>query len=555
MKRAATLCGCILLAAGIAFWVLGLPAYRAYKERRAIARAGQYLAAGDYRNASLSTRQALALNPRDLEACQFMAQIAEVAHAPQVLDWRRRVVELAPTLENKLHLAATALLVERPPCALAAQTLDELGPVATNSVAYHMVAAQLALKLNSIPTAEAHFRSAAELEPSNQLHQLNLAVLRLASTNQAWSAAARATLERLTANTNLAPIALQWLVNDCLVHGDSVTAKRLSDRLLSDPRAGLEDRLRHITILSQVSRPEFGAFLVSVQTQALTNPAAIHAVATWMINHELAANALFWLTNLPVSLQAEQPVPLAMVDCYLALKDWPGLRSRLGNQKWGDFEFIRLAAMSRAEQQQQDDVAANAHWRLAIREAGNHFGPLTALLTLAGAWGFEKQREELLWQMLDQFPQEHWNVRELERLYSAAGNTRALNKLYGAVASRNGKDFVAKNNFAATSMLLGTGLPKAHATAKEIYAAHPTEPIVVSTYAWSLQLQGQTRNGLVALEKLRPEALETPAVALYYGLLLSAANEPQRAARYLALVNPALLLPEEKALLAAAQKD
>ena len=52
------------------------------------------------------------------------------------------------------------------------------------------------------------------------------------------------------------------------------------------------------------------------------------------------------LTSLPSLiryLRAEQPVPLALVDCYLAKKDWSGLDASLLEQKWGDMEFLRFA--------------------------------------------------------------------------------------------------------------------------------------------------------------------------------------------------------------------
>ena len=67
-----------------------------------------------------------------------------------------------------------------------------------------------------------------------------------------------------------------------------------------------------------------------------------------MICHDQAADALAWLTNCPAEIQSEQPVPLAMVDCYQALQDWAAMEARLAEQQWGEFEFVRLAALSRA---------------------------------------------------------------------------------------------------------------------------------------------------------------------------------------------------------------
>jgi hypothetical protein len=74
-------------------------------------------------------------------------------------------------------------------------------------------------------------------------------------------------------------------------------------------------------------------------------------------------------------------------------------------------------------------------------------------------------------------------------LYLAGGNTRGLNKVYAALAGYDSKDFKIQNDLAVTSMLLKVNLPRAHELAKELYAQHPEEAFVVSTYAYSLHLK------------------------------------------------------------------
>ena len=58
----------------------------------------------------------------------------------------------------------------------------------------------------------------------------------------------------------------------------------------------------------------------------------------------------------------------------------------------------------------------------------------------------------------------------------------------------------------------------------------------------------------MVFEKLKADARETPSVALYYGLLLSAAGDTNQAAKYLGIAQKSDLLPEEKALAAEALK-
>lgn len=554
MKKA--ILGSLIIALGcLGLWLFGRPAYRHYRETRAIGQARKSLAKGDYRNASLSARQTLQANPLNIEACQLMADLAERSRSPYVLDWRRRIVEVAPTIQNKLMLAASALRAQAPPYPLTAQTLDELKDSAADVAAYHAVAAELALRLKKPGEAIAQFEQASRLEPINELHQLNLAVLLLQSTNAAAASASRATLERLRASTNVGVVALRWLVAESLDRNDLASAERFSRQLLADAHSAPDDRLQRLTILQRSNNPELKTYLAALQNSSLTNAAEVYGISTWMIGHDLVGEALAWLTGCPAKLRAEQPIPLALVDCYLAQKDWRGLDTSLQEQKWGDLEFLRFAFLSRSAAELNQKLAADSRWRTAIRGAGDRLGPLTALMTMATTWGRDQTREELLWQIAQRFPRERWALRELERLYLAAGNTRGLNKVYTTMTSYAPNNFVAQNNLAATFLLLKLNLAKAHALAKEAFTLHPKEAVVASTYAFSLHLQGRTKDGLGVLEKLKPDALETPSVALYYGLLLSASGDTNKAGKYLAIAQKADLLPEEKALAAEAIKQ
>jgi hypothetical protein len=553
-KRILVVAVLVLVAGALALWVWGRPAYRQYKETRSLAQAKAFMAQADYRNASVCARTALLLNSNNLQACVIMADLSELSRSPGVLDWRRRIADLAPTLTNRLRLASTCLRVQGKPYSIAAQTLEELAASAQDSAAYHVVAAELALKLGKQSEAAAHFAAAARLEPTNEFHQVNLSVLRLESTNATVASAARAMLERLRASPEVGAVALRWLVGECLRRDDMAGAARFSSQLLADPRSDLADRLEHLGVLQQTKSAQFNGFLASVQRDSLTNAAAVYSTASWMLGHGLAEGARQWLAGCPAKLLAEQPVPLALVDCYFARRDWAGLEAFLLDKKWQDLEFLRFAFLSHAAAQQQQDLAADSRWRTAVREAGDQLGALSSLLGMARNWGRPKDQEELLWRIGQRFPRERWALRDLDRVYLAAGNTRGLNKLYAMMADYDPTNFVVQNNLAATSLLLKLNLSQAHDLARELYASHPAEAIIASTYAYSLHTQGRTKEGLAVLEKLKPETLETPSVALYYGLLTAAAGDAAKAARYLGLAQKAELLPEEKALLADAAK-
>jgi len=105
-------------------------------------------------------------------------------------------------------------------------------------------------------------------------------------------------------------------------------------------------------------------------------------------------------------------------------------------------------------------------------------------------------------------------------------------------------------------LLLKDNLPRACQLANGAFVQRPEDPVVVSTYAYSLHLQGRTQDGVAALEKLKPESLAEPSVALYYGVLLSALHETNQAAPFLAIARTkGQLLPEEIKLLTNASKS
>jgi len=548
-KRFVIFIWCSFWCAVLGLWIAGRPAYRHYKESRALNQARKFIALGDLRNASLSARTALMANPRSVGACQIMAKLAELLSSPQALDWRRRIVDLSPSVEARLDLAAAALRVQRPPYPLASEILEALSGTASNYMGYCNLSADLALKLGKRQEAEGWFDAARRLEPTNELHRLNLAVLRLNSTNTALAAEARATLNGLRASTNLSALALRWLIVDNLTGKNLLSAKALSRELLADRQADFGDQLRHLEILQAEDLPEFGRFLITVQQRASTNASEIYDLSAFMIRHGLAAQARKWLTNCPWPIQGQQPVPLAKVECFLALADWAGLENFLKDKRWGVFEPMRLAFLSRAAFESRDTMGSDVRWRLAVSLAHRRLGSLMWLATKAQEWGRAEAKVDVLREIVQQFPTERWALRTLGEYYLATGNTRALNDVYGRMASTTPDDFAARNNFATTALLLRTNLARAHETARQLYAEHLRDPIIVSTYAYSLHVQGHTAEGLAALETLDENELALPTLALYYGVLLRANGQTAKAREYLTLAQRAALLPEERALL------
>ncbi|MGN6554944.1 MAG: hypothetical protein ACTHLW_14650 [Verrucomicrobiota bacterium] len=548
-----------LLAFGVLLVAIawgGRRPYHLYKERHSLKQAQSFLASKDYRNAFLSVKQCLTINPSNAPACLVMAELAELSRSPAALDWRRRLVELQPTVENKLALARAGVRFEKPPFPAAQEVLFNLPASATNLLPYQQVALELALKLNDFPAAQAHLEAASRLDPTNKSFILNLSVLRLSSTNVGIATAARSTLESFCLDTNLASVALRSLVTDRLARNDLAGAQKFSKQLLATAQANTADRLQDLSILQKAENPELIPQLKSLQERSSTNGAAAADVATWMMTHDLRLGAFQWMTNLPPSIASQGPLRLALANYFVAESDWDGLRSFTSHGDWGQVDFLRSAFLSHAWFELGDEFVASSVWKTAISNAGKRYSALLALFNLARNWQMTPACEDLLARICKEFPGETWAWRELERRYFSAGKTSRLKQIYTQRLAFSPKDVSLKNNVAATSLLLNDDLPRAHRLAKEVYDQRPEDAVVVSTYAYSLHLQGRTQEGLAVLDKLKPQSLEAPAAALYYGVLLSALHETNRATQFLKIAAKAdPLLPEEKRLLTSAAEN
>lgn len=539
----------------VAGW-LGRSAYQHLKEEHGVARAQMFLDQADYANALLSARQTLQINPGNEAACRIMARVADLSHAPATLDWARRIVEINPASTNKIFLASVGLRYQSFPFPLTVEMLDELSTSATNLAAYQVVAAELALRTRRLADAEKHLAAAWQLDPTNQLYDLNLAVVRLSSTNEATVAAARVALQKFRTDATLGAPALRSLVVDSLAHQELVAAQNYATQLLANAQATLSDRLQYLGILQQQQSADLNAQLKRVQEQSATNAEAVAAVAGWMQANGQPLDVGGWLASLPASIQAATPVRLAWVNVYLASGDWRKLRDYLSQGKWEDMEFMRLAFLSRAWSQLGEGIVAAGNWRLAVHEAGRRYGALLMLLNVAERWGLPSEQQELLEQIRQQFPRERWAGQELVRRYFAAGDTAGLCRLYAAMSAASPDDLILKNNLAATSLLLKTNLPEAYQWAETVHGQKTNDANFAATYAFALQLQGRAEEGLAVMRTLDDRALRQPSAALYYGILLSATGATNEAAPFLAIAEKSgPWLPEEKSLLEAAEKS
>ena len=292
----------IVIVLALAFFP-GRSLYHHFKGKHGVALARDFLAKGDYRSAWLSARQVLLVNSNDVEACRVMIELDDKERSPATLDWCQRLVKVSPAITNKLLLATMGLRYQGPPYPITSQVLDDLSASASNMPDLHIASAELDLSLHRMAEAETEFEAASRLEPTNRLFQLNLAVVRLASTNAATVAEARAKLEEFRTDENLGATALRTLIADLLIHNEIEGTLNYSTQLLANAHATLNDRLQHLGLLKRLNSPVLDAQLKALQQSAATNATMAAQTASWMESNGYLSGTVGWLNTLPDDIQ------------------------------------------------------------------------------------------------------------------------------------------------------------------------------------------------------------------------------------------------------------
>jgi predicted Zn-dependent protease len=170
------------------------------------------------------------------------------------------------------------------------------------------------------------------------------------------------------------------------------------------------------------------------------------------------------------------------------------------------------------------------------------------LLELAAQWNWESEGEDILWAIVNRYPGEQGAIKELSQALYANGRTRSLMMLFSQEAKRVPTDLSIQNNLAMCALLMNAQELKPYDLARDLYQKSPTTASYVSTYAFSLYLQGKNAEALKVMKTLKPLDLQNRSISGYYGLILKATGDPAKAKVYLDWAAKGQLLPEEKKL-------
>ncbi|MEY4387751.1 MAG: hypothetical protein RLY20_3034 [Verrucomicrobiota bacterium] len=522
------------------------PLYREWKKQRYLGKAETFIQKSDYRNAALCARQVLTLDRANIQAVKLLCEITARIHSPDLVTCRQMLVDLQPNNPTN-HIALAEAALTFGDTTRAEQSLLRVPAANRDNLAFHQTAAFILASQHKLSEAEAHFNAALKLAPTNTLLRINHAVILMQARDSNIVADAVKTLEQHINDPANGRVAKQNLTQGYLVQKQYDKAVTLARELTSMTNATFADELLLLSIMHQAGRPDYDATLAAMETKAAASPDQIRSLANWLASSKQSTRALQWLTNLPANTQTDPRVAVCIADGWLATQNWSGLQRTTATGNWAEAEFARYSLQAKAWHELGQNISSDAAWLNAVKAAGNRPHIIAQLARQANSWGWTREEQELLWQIVERFPGEKWAPSTLSELLTKTGNTRGLNRLAGIMAGQNSANVAAQNDLAVTSLLLNIQLANAHETARNLYGKYPSNAVIASTFAFSLYTQGKFDEARRAFSGISPAALEQPGVALYYGLVLGT-NSPAEARKYLHIAVGNLQLPEEKAL-------
>jgi len=524
------------------------------RARRLTAEAALHFKLKEFQETSRCLHAALQADASSVEATKLTAELLETAGSPAAIGWRIRASELQPAnMTNRLDWAQTAVKLRDTKSA--EDAFSGLDEEARSSARYHKTAGALAWNQGKPEDAEQHYEQARRLEPENPSNILNLGTIGLVSTNTEVAAAARLTLQTLAAtNGPYALDALRHLAQEAVKRRDLAEALGYTGRVATNSAATFADKLDYLNLLTaSQNHSDTGSWLALLKQSATNSTSEISALGRWLARNDNPTNALNWLLSLPQSVQTNQPVPLIITDCQIAVRDWPALLATVEKKDWGESEMLRLALESFARRALGQEDTAQTLWKRARRESARRLDRLYRLTQLTSAWDWAPERAEVLTEIISEFPREKWAVQLLVTQLHDAGATEELERLLSRLLAADPANLDVKASFARVCLLRKSQLATAHRLAKETFDSAPDNALVLSTYAYSLLLQGRQDEAVRLLDNLKPAALQIPWIAACYGVIEAQSGNKQAAREPLERALTAKLLPEEMELVRRAK--
>jgi len=350
-------------------------------------------------------------------------------------------------------------------------------------------------------------------------------------------------------DTSYHGVALRFLLDDAIAHGELQEAARMGRELETDPHCTFDDKVNLLTLLQAAKAEDASPFFDALKATALEDSHAMATLLVWMVRNGKAADALEWARQFPPKLISAAEVDAALALCYLSVRDWAGLETFATDANWQDFDYLRLALLARAMREEGEKEVSATHWQEAATLAIRRNYRAKGLVGLAMEWGWDHEAQDLLSQIDKPSESEKAALVALYRRFALNRDTRGLLQSSEKMMRLSPKDDRLTNDFAMYSLLLKHNVAEARMIAKELFERHRSDPAYVSTYALSLFANADFENALKTMNTLTPEQLKMPEIAAYYAVILCANGQNEEAMKFFDLAKSGKFLPEEEELI------
>ena len=548
------ICAVFLIAGfgfGYALLTYGPQAYGRWKEARLLRDASTLLAKEDLEGATRTARAVLQVHHDSLAAFHILAEASEKQNRPDTVAWRAQIARLQPdNLDSQLNLASAALRFGR--LDTARKALEMVPPAQRDRASYHIVAGWLARAQGNDADVETHFAAAVSQEPTNDLYQFNLAVLRIRSPAPEKSDEARKVLERLSKLPAYRAGSLRALLSDAVQHDQLQRADTLAQDLQMSQQVTFSDYLLCLEFYRKLDQRKFSALLEKVKPVAARNPTDLALLMDWMNKNGLGGEVLKWMEKLPAETTTEPPPAVSIADAFAEAKNWSRLKRWTRTGAWGDAEYLRLAYQaysSKQARQSSSDAEFSALWHSAERDAAEKPEHELILARLASRWNLPAEAEQLWMHVSKEAPMRREALDALFRIYRAANDLPNLYRIAQRLYENSPNEPGVAANYARLALLVDQNPADGHRVAKETYEHAPEDVNVAMTYAFSLYGLGRTAEGVEIMKKLPREGVHDPHAAVYAAILLLDENDVAGAQEYIAAAQTGPIYPEEKKLL------
>jgi len=539
----------VLAVAGLAAagYLFGVPAWRRWQNRQALSQAKVFAQKRDYRDLMLALRRATELAPGDLASWRAAADLLDEIGSPDTLVARELLTRLKPQdMALRVALAEDALRFGR--FDTVESTLNGLDTAAHRDIAFHRLAAALALAMGRLGDLDKELRAILAAEPGNVDAQFNYAALRLWGTDAAASAAGEAELEKLLAEPSVRIRAAIELLSSSSRLGDPGKLTEVLTLILSRfaPRAAPD--------FSAPAVPAWNSLIEGLKDAAASSPTDAALMMRWLAEIGRWPEALSWCDSLAPGVRNAPLVVDITAEISAEHDDFTRLASLLRGGAWGDWPppAQLLALASRVQMLHYGEDHARQTWADALAACADSYVGLRALARLATEWHDPAGQELALERILRRDPKAFWAYAALRGLYLQQGDFPQLWTLYAAWSKQLPDDPSIVGAWIMLASVLNHTDRNLLARSVELQAHFPDSLPAQVAHAAILWRLGRAADAWKILGTLPPAALQRPDVSFWVALIQADLGHQPEAAAALVRARPGATSSVERDLLRSA---